>query len=102
MITDYKLLEVPNNRELQQEVNRFIDQGWEPFGSPVVSSEDEVQITYAQAIVKRQPESEELEGLRMKLAEVNLATTAGLMGTISEREALEDITRLFKATERRG
>lgn len=91
MITDYKLLEVPNNRELQQEVKRFIGEGWEPFGSPVVSSEDEVQITYAQAIVKREPESKELEKLRRIWDVVADLTDGGLQGVIGQREALEGI-----------
>lgn len=107
MITDYKLLEVPNNRELQKEVKRFIDKGWEPFGSPVYvgpmrrhedhpgSIGPHVRQVYAQAIVKRRPESEELANLRVFLAKVTELINAGLDGVIADREALDGIDKLL-------
>jgi hypothetical protein len=108
MITDYKLLEVPNNRELQQEVKRFIAEGWEPFGSPVYvgpmrrhedrpgSIGSHVRQVYAQAIIKRRPESEELEGLRASIRIVNTVITDGLNGVVTEREALEAMDGVLK------
>jgi hypothetical protein len=107
MIIDYKLLQADGNRELQKEVKRFIDQGWEPFGAPIHiglqsvlypdQEERTVVWTFAQAIVKRQPESEELGGLRARMTATSEQVSAGLTGVISEREALEGIARLFVA-----
>lgn len=68
-ITGYKLIQADGNRELAEEVQRFIDkgEGWEPFGSAqigVASGEQEALRCYIQAIVRRESESAELKRLR--------------------------------------
>jgi hypothetical protein len=56
-------------------------EGWEPFEAPISSlvvgdKTTKVYHNFAQAIVKRQPESEELRQLRWLYAEATEAVTA--------------------------
>jgi hypothetical protein len=74
-ITDYKVIQADGNRALAEEVKRFVDEGWEPWGSVILvgtkgpitlPGEPHVEPVriYAQPIVKREAEHEELSRLR--------------------------------------
>lgn len=101
-ITDYKLIQADGNRELAKEVKRFIDmgEGWEPFEGPALLVEDKDvcgnDYIYCQAIVKREPESEELRQLRWLYAEAMEAVTAVEMGQVAEESALAHIAATLK------
>ncbi len=66
MITGYKLLQADGNMALAVEVERFIKlgEGWDVLGAPFVDPAIEQQHPFFQAIVKREPESAELQRLR--------------------------------------
>jgi hypothetical protein len=97
-ITDYKLIQADGNRELAEEVKRFIDmgEGWEPFEAPISSLVvgDETAKVYhyfAQAIVKRTTESETMLRLRHWHREATEAVTAWEQGQVDAESALGHI-----------
>lgn len=47
MITDYRLLSYNLPHNLEETINNYIQQGWQPFGSPFVDGDH-----YYQAIVQ--------------------------------------------------
>lgn len=69
-ITDYKVIQADGNRELAEEVKRFIDEGWEPSGSVTVvmailhTGEKQATGGLWQPIVKREAEHAEIKRLR--------------------------------------
>jgi hypothetical protein len=93
-ITGYKLIQADGNRELAKEVMRFIDtgDGWQPLGAPTVYWYAELaHYECFQAIVKREPESEELRELRWLYTEAMEAATAAEMGQVDAESALAHI-----------
>ena len=50
-IETYKTISGENSRELDANVNEFIRQGFQPFGSPYLAQSDE-SVVYYQALVK--------------------------------------------------
>ena len=103
MITDYKLLQANGNKALAAEVQRFINQGWEPHGSPIVDEQIEIYdngsikecvVHHYQAIIKRKPESDELNQLRWLHDEVADAVSYHTEGTIGEIEFVARVKEL--------
>ena len=57
-IEQYDLVYAPNQNELKTLINKMIQNGWQPFGSPVIvvtpdySEQYDEEISYYQAVVK--------------------------------------------------
>jgi hypothetical protein len=56
-ITDYSLLDEKTSDNLNQAVSEFMEDGWQPFGSPsVIPETEEYYASYCQAMVKYEEE----------------------------------------------
>ena len=113
-ITDYKLIQANGNMELAAEVGRFmkLGEGWAPEGSPFIVGTKQVTDAgptcdvhllgpiiriYAQAIVKREPESESLRVLLEWHREALEAITAWQQGQVDAESALGHIAGVMGA-----
>jgi hypothetical protein len=55
-IKRYRLLVGHSAEELENEVNKFITQGWQPFGSPSIIAPEQKDARYFQAVVLTETE----------------------------------------------
>lgn len=99
-IIAYKLIQAEGNRALAEEVNRFINEGWEPHGSPLLLLNHAVEThrkpVIAQAIVKTKQIEEALGEIVLRECEARDLADSAKKGVISAPEAIDHIWEVVK------
>ena len=95
-IKDYKLIQADGNRALQEEVGRFVKEGWAPKGRPFIIEVGETYTSILQAIILREPESQELLRLRHWHREATEAVDAWEHGQVDADSSLGHIRAVLR------